>query len=218
MVIKKHWCYLQLLLLCYPFFLKGQGICLGEAPKDFAIEEVYIDNEKISPLFDSIVTSWNLSPIKDTYSYAIVVPRITYYEQFVWQVWIKQLFDFDVFAMMVTDFLSFARTYVPLGVLRYNQHVFFVGTEKDCYGESVDKCSQDIVDSYFSTSSNQIRFYRDSIEKKIFSSEYIHQVDTIGGKGWDWEMSIFDRYDVLVMEYIETDNGYVCRKKEVVKE
>ena len=84
--------------------------------------------------------------------------------------------------MMVTDYLSFARTYVPLGVLRYNQHVFFVGTEKDCYGVSVDKCSQDVVDLYFSTSSNRIRFYRDSIEKEIVSSEYIHQVDTIGGK------------------------------------
>ena len=71
---------------------------------------------------------------------------------------------------------------------------------------------------YFSTSSNRIRFYRDSIEKEIVSSEYIHQVDTIGGKGWDWEMSIFDRYDELVIEYIETNNGYVCRKKEVVKE
>lgn len=217
MIIKKHWCYLQLLLLCYPFFLKGQSVCL-EAPKDFAIEEVYIANENISLLFDSIVTYWNLSPIKDTYSYAIVVPRITYYKQLVWQVWIKQLYDYDVFAMSVTDYLSFARTYVPLGVLRYNQHVFIVGSEKDYSGRSVDKYSQGVVDSNFFTSSNQIRFNQDSIEKKIFSSEYVHQVDTIGGKGWDWEMSIFDRYDELVIEYIETNNGYVCRKKEVVKE
>lgn len=217
MIIKKHWCYLQLLLLCYPFFLKGQSVCL-EAPKDFAIEEVYIANENISLLFDSIVTYWNLSPIKDTYSYAIVVPRITYYKQLVWQVWIKQLYDYDVFAMSVTDYLSFARTYVPLGVLRYNQHVFIVGSEKDYSGRSVDKYSQGVVDSNFFTSSNQIRFNQDSIEKKIFSSEYVHQVDTIGGKGCDWEMSIFDRYDELVIEYIETNNGYVCRKKEVVKE
>lgn len=204
---------LLLSLILSVTFLKGQGEFSLMAQDSIEINELHLDNVSLSPLFDSICDYWESSALSNTYSYAIVTTHLKADTQLVWRVWIKQLYDYDSFYLMFMERPSFTRDFVPYGILQHLHHLFFIGPEKNFSENSAMPYSQSIIEKSFAKDSNIIRFDRESIEKKIEVSDYIHRTDTVGG-GWHWEMSVHDKYDAVLLEYTKSAKGFQCLKKE----
>lgn len=201
-------------LLLSVTFLKGQGEFSLMAQDSIEINELQLDNTSLSSLFDSICAYWETFSLSNTYSYAIVTTHLKADSQLVWRAWIKQLYDYDVFYM---EQACFTRNFVPYGVLQYHHHLFFIGPEKGFSEISAMPYSQSIIEKSFAKDSNIIGFDRESIEKKIKVSEYISRKDTVGG-GWHWEMSVYDKYDAVLLEYTVSDGSFQCLKKEIFTE
>lgn len=208
---------LLLSLILSVTFLKGQGEFSLMAQDSIEINELHLNNVSLSPLFDSICDYWESSALSNTYSYAIVTTHLKADTQLVWRVWIKQLYDYDSFYLMFMERPSFTRDFVPYGILQHLHHLFFIGPEKNFSENSAMPYSQSIIEKSFAKDSNIIRFDRESIEKKIEVSDYIHRTDTVGG-GWHWEMSVYDKYDAVLLEYTKSAKGFQCLKKEIFTE
>lgn len=218
--IKKSFFSLLLLFLLHPFIVKGQmELSLANNMSVFTMGMIYVKEDRIKPLLDNIVVAWDTSTLSNTYSYAIVVPHITYDKQILWRVRIEQLYNFDQFSYTFAEESFFAKRFISYGVLQYKNRNILVGLEKDQNDKSVEEISRNIVDSLFFIGTDSILYYKDSVEKKIEISSYIHHIDTIGGAGGflDWELFIEDKYDALLLEFIEMNNQFVCLKKSIVQ-
>lgn len=218
--IKKSFFSIMLLALFYPAIIKGQiEHSLAKNSSMVTMGKIYVKDAQIEPLLDNIVVAWDTSTLSNTYSYAIVIPHITYDKQILWRVRIEQLYDFEQFFCTFAEEPFFAKRFISYGVLQYKNRNIFVGVEKDFNDKSVEENSRDVVSALFSIGTDSVLYYRDNIEKRIETSSFIYHTDSIGGTGgfFDWELFIEDKYDALLLEFMEMNNQYVCLKKTIAQ-
>ena len=216
--INKNGLWLLFALLICTLSLKGQSVFpIDNGINGYAINTLSINNGHIAPLLDSICNYWDTSSLSGTYSYATVTPYVKTDKQVVWRVYIRQLYDEEVFFLMF-DVPSFFKSLFLYGALQRNNRLFFIGSEKRDYN-TPEENSRIVVEKYFRKNIDTLAFRTDSIRKNIkkSSSGYVHQIDTIGDI-YEWEKAIYDRYDAVILEYIESDEKFICLKKEIFKD
>lgn len=220
MCINKNGLWLLFALLICTLSLKGQSVFpIDNGINGYAVQTLSIDNEQhIAPLLDSICDYWDASSLSGTYSYATVTPYVKQDKRVIWRVFIRQLYDYEVFFMMFAPFPSYMCPFILYGALPYNNRLFFIGIEK--YGYNLaEENSRILVEKNFRKNIDTLAFHTDSIRKNIKNSTtgYVHQIDTIGDI-YEWEWTTWDRYDAVKIEYMESDGKFVFMRKELFKD
>lgn len=197
---------------------KGQGTVVDIHPQVISIQSLRVSHEQISPLLDSVCSYWDNSSLNGILSYATLVPHIKQDNRIIWHIRIEQLYDFDVFSLNFPNVtLGYLNLFIPYGLLYLNKRPVFVGVDKRRGISDEDVSSRQIVESYFITDTNNVKFIRDNVERQINQTKYLRQTDTIKSDYPFPESLIYDSFDAIELYFIETNRSFSLLKKEVVK-
>ena len=214
---KNRGCILVLSILFFVSVSKGQTSKFVEYQNSASIPYLYVSNNQISPLIDSVCHIWKNSALGNILSYAIIVPHKNFNGDTIWHIQVKQLHDFDAFCFVLPGWvLDFARSYIPYGLLKLNNRDIFVCIEKNAPSDYEKNASERITEGYFQKDTSFAIFTRDVLEYEIGKSDFLIEFDTINSS-FPPETVIYNNYYALEMDYIEVNKSFVLLRKEIVK-
>ena len=196
---------------------KGQTSGFVTRQDTASIPCLYVSNNQICPLIDSVYYNWENSILKNILSYAIIVPQKNFNGDTIWHIQVKQLSDFDAFCFVLPSWVpDFARLFIPYGLLNINDRDIFIGVEKNAPSNYEKNASERIIEGYFQKDTGFAIFTRNVLEYKISKSSFLMECDTINSS-FPPETVIYKYFFSLEMDYIEVNKSFVLLRKEVVK-
>ena len=208
--------FVVLFILIIVADLRGQSTNSLVIPNTLSTPYLNVTQIHITPLFDSICYHWENSPLADKLSYATIVPQIGSDNDTIWHIRIEQLYDFDVFSLVLPGgFPESLKPFAPFGLLNLKNRNFFVGIE-NTQSESRNNTSRRIVEDFFQRDPDYVTFRRDSLDFEIRKSDFSMHCDTIRSP-LSPEISIDKTHTALMINYAEHNKSFVLVKKKVVK-
>ena len=129
---------------------KGQTSGFVTRQDTVSIPCLYVSNNQIRPLIDSVYYNWENSILKNILSYAIIVPQKNFNGDTIWHIQVKQLSDFDAFCFVLPSWVpDFARSFTPYGLIKLYDRDFILGVEKYAPSDYENNASERITERYF---------------------------------------------------------------------
>lgn len=196
---------------------KGQTSRFVTHQDTLSIPRLYVSNNQIYPLIDSVICNWENSILKNILSYAIIVPHKNFNGDTIWHIQVKQLYDFDAFYFVLPSWVpNFARLSIPYGLLNINDRDIYIGIEKNAPSHYEKNASGRIIEGYFQKDTGFAIFTRNVLEYEINKSSFLMECDTIHSS-FPPETVIYKYYYALEMDYAEVNKSFVLLRREVVK-
>lgn len=208
---------LALSILFFASVSKAQTSRFVTQQDTVSIPCLYVSNDHICPLIDSVCRDWKNSILNNILSYAIIVPHKNFNGDTIWHIYVKQLYDFDSFCFVLPSWVpDFARTFTPYGLLNLNDRDIFIGIEKYAPSDYEKNASERIIEGYFQKDTGFTIFTRNALEYEINKSSYLMECDTIQSS-FPPETAIYKNYYALEMDYVQINKSFVLLRREVVK-